>query len=202
MVKKNSKLTSTTAVFITDDHLSWSNSKEDGQSVQEFSWHFMHAGSQHKALDLYISSGGGSATAMNQIHDLIRAVSAEVNVIAMGMVCSAAFYLTVTAPKGRRKAFASTMFMWHEAASRIGNGHRNIRNYMGFSDEEETRMRDRIIECSKLTATKYDKLFNGDDVYMSAQDALHYGLIDEIIDHIDPVPFDQTRQDKGESSTE
>lgn len=71
----------------------------------------------------------------------------------------------------------------------LNGGQRNLLNYMEFSKVEDARVRDEIIENSNLTADKYDELFSGDDVFLTAQQALDYGLIDEIVDTIDPVPF-------------
>lgn len=144
---------------------------------------FLSAEDPDKDISLYINSPGGSITAGMAIYDTMQFVKPDVSTICVGMAASmGAFLLTAGAP-GKRLALPNSEVMIHQPLG----GARGQATDIKIAAERILRMRDmlnRIIaERSGQPLEKVERDTDR-DYFMSAEEALNYGLIDKVIEKI------------------
>lgn len=135
-------------------------------------------------ITIYLSSGGGDVVAGQAIYSIINKVSASVKIEVYGECCSMAVPILQAA--GTRVADSRAIFMIHTGTVDIETAlPKDARAYMKISDRQDTintgilmnRIRERHPEYSLLTLKNMlDK-----DTWMTAEQALNLGLIDEIV---------------------
>jgi ATP-dependent Clp protease protease subunit len=134
----------------------------------------------HKDIHLYINSPGGSVYDLLAIYDTMQYIKPDVETIAIGMAASAAAVLLAAGKKGKRFALPHSKIMIHQPSS----GSRGKVSDMEIDLEESVRLK-RLLEeiMVRHTGQKIDQI-NRDmdrDKYMSAQEALDYGIIDAVL---------------------
>ena len=135
-------------------------------------------------IKFYISTYGGSADEMFGIYDMMNSVKEQciIETIGMGKVMSAGTLLLAAGTKGHRKIGKNCRVMLHQvSAAAIGP----LFN-MNIELEAIQRLQDQYIEVmvenTSLSKRKLKSLLNERvNVYLTAQEALDYGLVDEII---------------------
>jgi len=131
-------------------------------------------------INLYISSFGGSVYSALSIYDTIQNMNCRVNTIATGKAMSAGS-LILTGGTGTRYAYPNTTIMEHELS--IGYYTKKITD-IEVAVEQAVKLNERITKIySKNTGQPVEKIEKDfkRDKYMTAEEALEYGLIDEII---------------------
>ena len=135
-------------------------------------------------IDFFISSNGGSAADMFAIYDFMRNSREEVviNTFGLGKVMSAAVLLLAAGTKGERKIGKHCRVMIHSVIGGTGGPLQDLKNEM----EEIQQMQDMYIsamcEETNLTKKKLKDLFSKNvNVYISAEDAVKYGIADIIV---------------------
>ena len=144
---------------------------------------FLESQDPEKDIDLYINSPGGSVTAGMAIYDTMNYIKCDVNTICMGMAASMGAFLLSCGTKGKRFSLPNSEIMIHQPL--IGGG--------GISGQ----CTDVKIHSDHLVATreKLNKILAENtgksieqiaidterDNYLSAQEAMEYGLIDKVI---------------------
>ena len=143
---------------------------------------FLEAEDPDKDIYLYINSPGGSVTDGMAIFDTMQYIKPDVNTICIGMAASMAAFLLCAGEKGKRYALPNSEVMIHQP---LGGAQ-------GQATDIEIHAK-RIIEMKrKLTQIMADR--SGQDVekvkadterdnFMTAQEALEYGLIDAVIEN-------------------
>ena len=132
-------------------------------------------------IDLYIKSPGGSVYCGLAIRDIIDKIPCKVNTIAMGMVASMGAYL-LAAGTGTRKALKNSRIMIHSVSS----GTQGTIIDMEVDYKETKYLNDKLMvdianfSKGKMTVEDVEKYCQR-DYYMSPDDAIKYGLIDEKI---------------------
>jgi len=140
-----------------------------------------------KELDdirFYVSTYGGSADDMMSIHDMMRLtkVNRDIETIGMGKIMSAGTLILASGTRGKRKIMKNCRVMIHAvSAGNMGSIH-NLQNEM----EEIQNIQDMYIEalCSETLLTKRQlrkMLDQKVNVYLTAEEAVEYGLADEVI---------------------
>ena len=133
-----------------------------------------------KDIMLYINSPGGSITAGMAIFDTMQHVRADVSTICMGEAASMGAFLLSGGTKGKRMALPSARIMIHQPLG----GARGQASDIELEAKEILRMKKMLNEMlAEHTGQTIEKI-NDDterDFYMSAQEALDYGLIDKVI---------------------
>jgi ATP-dependent Clp protease protease subunit len=140
-----------------------------------------------KELDdirFYVSTYGGSADDMMSIHDMMRLTKAnrDIETIGMGKIMSAGTLILASGTRGKRKIMKNCRVMIHAvSAGNMGSIH-NLQNEM----EEIQNIQDMYIEalCSETLLTKRQlrkMLDQKVNVYLTAEEAVEYGLADEVI---------------------
>lgn len=132
-------------------------------------------------ITLLISSPGGHVESGDAIHDMIRFVRAPVTVVGTGWVASAGAHIFLAAPKERRLCLPNTRFMIHQPAGGAGGQATDI----AIQAKEILRTRERIAHViARQTGQPYERV-KADmerDYWMSAQEAIDYGIVARIIE--------------------
>jgi ATP-dependent Clp protease, protease subunit len=132
-------------------------------------------------IDILVSSPGGHLESGDAIHDVVRFISAPVNMIGTGWVGSAATHLFLAAPRARRCCLPNTRFLIHQPSGGAGGQATDI----AIQAQEIVKARERIAqEIARETGKSLDEV-RADidrDHWMAAQEALDYGLVSRIIE--------------------
>ena len=132
-------------------------------------------------IRVLISSPGGHVESGDAIHDVIRFISAPVTTIGTGWVASAGTHIFLAAPKERRLCLPNTRFMIHQPGGGAGGPATDI----AIQAKEILRTRERIAKViSKQTGQTLQKVLTDmeRDFWMSAEEAIGYGLVSKIIE--------------------
>ncbi|SEN48522.1 ATP-dependent Clp protease, protease subunit [Lihuaxuella thermophila] len=142
---------------------------------------FLTAEDPEKDIHLYINSPGGSITAGMAIFDTMQFVKPDVSTICVGMAASMGAFLLAAGAKGKRFALPNSEVMIHQPLG----GAQGQASDIEIRAKRILRMRDRINRMlSEFTGQPLEKIERDTDRdhFMTAEDALKYGLIDKIMD--------------------
>ncbi len=131
-----------------------------------------------KDIQLYINSPGGSVTAGFAIYDTMQYIRCDVSTICVGLAASFGAFLLAGGTKGKRIALANAEIMIH------GNGVQGQATDIKIMSDhmQKSRQRlDRILAENTGKTMEEIALATERDNYMSAQEALEFGLIDKVI---------------------
>jgi ATP-dependent Clp protease protease subunit len=143
---------------------------------------FLEAEDSNKDIYFYINSPGGSVTAGMAIYDTMQFIRPDVQTIVMGQACSMGSLLAQAGAPGKRKILPNARHMIHQPSG----GARGQATDMQIQVEEILKMKKYLTDIYVRHNTKgktFDELTRDmeRDRFMSAQEALDYGLIDEIV---------------------
>lgn len=145
---------------------------------------FLEAQDPDKDIQLYINSPGGSITAGFAIYDTMQYIKCDVSTICMGLAASFGAFLLAGGAKGKRIALPNAEIMIHQPLI-SGDGVRGPATDIQIMSEQMQKTKQRLNRIlSKNTGRSVIEIAADTerDNYMSAQEALAYGLIDKIID--------------------
>jgi ATP-dependent Clp protease protease subunit len=129
---------------------------------------------------VYINSPGGSFTALTAIYDTMQFVRPEIQTYCMGQAASAAAVLLAAGTKGKRYALEHARILIHQPYSEGGGSSSDIE----IQAREILRMRSLLEQMISRHTGRGEDLVRQDierDKILTAQEALEYGLIDEVI---------------------
>ena len=133
-----------------------------------------------KDINLYINSPGGDITALLAIYDTLQFIKPDITTICFGQAASAAAVLLAAGTKGKRLALPHARILLHQPYARAYGQGTDIE----LAANEILRMRD-ILEriLAEHTGQDMERIHRDTDrdFVMSAEEALAYGLIDEVI---------------------
>ena len=133
-------------------------------------------------IQMYINSPGGSISGGLAIHDTMNLVQPEVSTIAVGMTASMGTVLLSAGQKGKRYALPNATVHFHQAMlGRVGGQARDIEIAAKEILRENAIIRNILMENTGTTEEKIIADMDR-DYYMSAQEALAYGIVDEILE--------------------
>ena len=133
-------------------------------------------------ITLYINSPGGSFTAMTAIYDTMQFIRPEVQTVCLGQAASAAAVLLAGGAPGKRLALPNARILIHQPA--MGGGERGTASDLQIQAEEVMRMRSWLETTLAGHSNKSAEEVGNDierDLYMTAEEAKAYGLIDEVL---------------------
>ena len=144
-------------------------------------------------INLFINSPGGSVTAGLAIYDTMQFIRPDVATYVMGQACSMGSFLAQAGAKGKRFVLPEARTMIHRVSSGTPGTRGTVHvQELEFEDakrsfEESKRVNERLTELyvKHNTAGKtYDQLFAAMkfDTYLSAKEAVEYGLADKVIE--------------------
>ncbi|NYI06623.1 ATP-dependent Clp protease proteolytic subunit [Allostreptomyces psammosilenae] len=131
-------------------------------------------------ISIYINSPGGSFTALTAIYDTMRYVKPDIQTVCMGQAASAAAVLLAAGTPGKRMALPNSRILIHQPYSETGRGQVTD---LEIQAREIQRMRELLEEMLSEHSNRSIEQVRDDierDKILTAQEALDYGLVDEI----------------------
>ena len=141
---------------------------------------FLAAEDPDKDINLYINSPGGSVTAGMAIYDTMQYIKPDVSTICIGMAASMGAFLLAGGQKGKRFALPNSEIMIHQPSG----GARGQATEIQIVAENIFKTKKKLNEIlAQNTGKPYEQIVRDTerDNYMSAEEALEYGLIDAVI---------------------
>ena len=142
---------------------------------------FLESENPDKDINMYINSPGGSVTAGLAIYDTMQYVRCPIQTICLGQAASMAAILLAGGTKGKRIALPSSRVMIHQPRGGVGGQESDI----AVQAKEIVRLKELSIKYLAAATGQSEKTVAKDmerDFFMSAQDALKYGVIDQVME--------------------
>ena len=141
---------------------------------------YLESQDPEKDISLYINSPGGSVSAGFAIFDTMQYIKCDVSTICMGMAASMGAFLLAAGAKGKRYALPNSEIMIHQP---LGGAKGQATEIILAADHiKKTRERiNRILSERTEKPLEQIELDTERDNFMSADEALEYGLIDKVI---------------------
>jgi len=147
---------------------------------------FLQAESKDKDIYMYINSPGGSIYDGMAIYDTMKHLSCDVSTICVGMAASMGSVLLAGGAKGKRMALPHSMVLIHQPHSPGGGGGQATD--IEIQAKEIIRLKNQLYKRLSIdTGTTIEKIEKDADrdYYMSAKEALDYGIVDKVLEYKD-----------------
>ena len=141
---------------------------------------FLEAEDPDKDIYLYINSPGGSVTAGMAIYDTMQYIKCDVSTICIGIAASMGAFLLAAGTKGKRKALPNSEVMIHQPSGGTRGQATDIAIHAEHIISIKKKMNKILAERTGQTVKKIAADTERDN-FLSAEAALEYGIIDEII---------------------
>jgi ATP-dependent Clp protease protease subunit len=135
----------------------------------------------NKDINIYINSPGGSVTAGLAIYDTMQFVTCDVNTYCMGMAASMGAVLLAAGTKGKRFALPNSHVMIHQVSGGAQGTASDVERTVEFMYSLKKTLNQIISHHTGQPIEKVESDADRDN-YMSAADALEYGLIDKVLE--------------------
>jgi ATP-dependent Clp protease protease subunit len=159
--------------------------KHHGRSqVQEKSKSKKNKKMTNDPFEFYVSTNGGSASDMFAIYDVMRQVrnECEIHTIGVGKVMSAGVLLLSAGTKGKRKIGKNCRVMIHSVLAGSEGPLHNLENELEEIKWTQQRYIQSLIAETKMSQATINKLLQKHvNIYLSAEEAVKYGIADEVI---------------------
>ena len=139
-------------------------------------------------IEIYINSPGGSFTALTAIYDTMRYIKPDVRTVCLGQAASAAAVILAAGTKGKRLALPNSRILIHQPATEGGYGQSSD---IEIQAKEILRIRSLMEEMLATDTGKSIEEVSRDierDKYLTSEQALEYGIIDEVLTSLKAVP--------------
>ena len=143
---------------------------------------FLEGQDADKDIQLYINSPGGSITDGMAIYDTMQYIKCDVSTICMGMAASMGAFLLAAGTKGKRICLPNAEVMIHQPSGGTGRAQASdidiVAKHIIYIKDKMNRM------LSEMTGQPLERIAadTDRDHYMTAQEALEYGIVDKIFD--------------------
>lgn len=141
---------------------------------------FLAATDPDKDIHLYINSPGGSITAGMAIYDTMQYIKPDVSTISIGLAASMGAFLLAAGTKGKRFALPNSEVMIHQplggAEGQASDIEIRAKRILNMRDKLNKILAERTGQTLKRIEKDTDR-----DYFMSAQEALEYGIVDKVI---------------------
>ena len=141
---------------------------------------FLEAEDPGKDIQLYINSPGGSVTAGMAIYDTMQYIKCDVSTMCLGMAASMGAFLLSGGAKGKRYALPNAEIMIHQPSG----GAQGQATEISIAAEHILKTKKKLNEILAANTGKPYDVIAADterDNWMTAQEAMNYGLIDSVI---------------------
>lgn len=145
---------------------------------------FLESEDSNKDINLYINSPGGSITAGMAIYDTMNYIKCDVSTICVGMAASMGAFLLAGGAKGKRYALPNSEIMIHQPLG----GTQGQATDMEIDVKHMLRIKENLITIlAENTGRSYDEVYADCERnnWMSANQAMEYGLIDSVVENRD-----------------
>ena len=144
---------------------------------------FLESEDPSKDISLYINSPGGSISAGFAIYDTMQYIKCDVSTICVGMAASMGAFLLAGGTKGKRKALPNAEILIHQPLG----GAQGQATEIEIAARHIIRTKERMNRLlAQNTGKSYEDLVKDTDRdnWMTAQEAVEYGLIDSVVEKI------------------
>ena len=144
---------------------------------------YLDSDDSSKPIYLYINSPGGSVTAGLAIYDTMQYVKSDVVTICVGLAASMGAFLLAAGTKGKRLALPHSRIMIHQP---LGGTSQRQASDIEIEAKEILRIKDMLNQSlAEMTNQSLEKIAKDTDrdYFLSAAEAVDYGLIDRVIAH-------------------
>jgi len=141
---------------------------------------FLAADDPEKDIHLYINSPGGSVTAGMGIYDTMQFIKPEVSTICVGLAASMGSLLLTAGAKGKRFALPNSEVMIHQPLGGVRGQASDIAIHADWILKTKKKLNQILADRTGQPYERIDRDTDRDN-FMSAEDALQYGLIDKVV---------------------
>ena len=144
---------------------------------------FLESADPDKDIQLYINSPGGSVTARWAVYDTMHYIKCDVSTICLRLAASFGAFLLAGGAHGKRMALPNSEIMIHQPAMH-GNGIQGPASDIKIMSDYMQKSRQRLNRVLAVNTGRSEEEIARDterDNFMSAEEALEYGLIDSIL---------------------
>ena len=132
-------------------------------------------------ISLYINSPGGSVTAGMAIYDTMQYIKAPVRTVCVGLAASMGAFLLMAGEKGKRMALPNAEVMIHQPSGGAQGQATDVSIRAEWLLRTKKKMNEMMAEMTGQSVEKVTADAER-DYFMSAQEALNYGIVDQIYD--------------------
>ena len=143
---------------------------------------FLESEDPDKDISLYINSPGGSVSAGMAIYDTMQYIKCDVSTICIGMAASMGAFLLSSGTKGKRLALPNAEIMIHQPSAGTQGQITDMAIHLKRLEIVKTRLTG-ILAANTGKPLDVVRADCERDNFMTAQEAMEYGLIDKVIDH-------------------
>lgn len=141
---------------------------------------FLEADDPDKDIFLYINSPGGSVSAGLAIYDTIRYLKCEVVTICVGLAASMGAFLLAAGSKGKRKALPNSEIMIHQPSGGAYGQASDVKIHADHIIKTRKKLNEILAERTGQPLEIIEDATERDN-FLSAEEALAFGIIDEIV---------------------
>ena len=141
---------------------------------------YLEAQDPDKDIQFYINSPGGSVTAGMAIYDTMRYIKCDVATICVGLAASMGAFLLSAGTKGKRMALPNAEIMIHQPSAGTQGQITDMAIHLKRLETIKARMNRIMAENTGRTVEEVTAACERDN-FMSAEEALEFGLIDKVI---------------------
>lgn len=143
---------------------------------------FLESENPDKDISLYINSPGGSVSAGLAIFDTMQFIKPDVSTLCVGMAASMGAFLLAAGAKGKRFTLPNSRVMIHQPLGGVQGQASDIeihaKEILALRDKLNAILAQQTGQSLETIARDTDR-----DNFMSAQDALQYGIVDKVLTH-------------------
>jgi len=142
---------------------------------------YLESADKNADINMYINSPGGEISSMYAIYDTMSYIKNDIVTIGMGTVASASSFILAAGLQGKRFVLPNTLIMLHELSSGMDGKYHEMKNRFEHTQMLYDKMAKHYAEFTGQKLSKIKKDMKK-DYYMTAEEALEYGLVDAIQD--------------------
>jgi ATP-dependent Clp protease protease subunit len=148
---------------------------------------FLQMQDPKKDIHIYINSPGGSVTAGLAMYDTMQFLTCDVNTYCIGIAASMGSVLLTAGTKGKRFCLPNSHVMIHQVSGGAQGTASDVERTIGFMFNLKKRLNGII---AKHTGKSVEQVENDSDRdnYMTAEEAVAYGLVDKVLDNRKQLP--------------
>jgi ATP-dependent Clp protease protease subunit len=143
---------------------------------------FLESENPDKDISLYINSPGGSVSAGLAIFDTMQFIKPDVSTLCVGMAASMGAFLLAAGAKGKRFSLPNSRVMIHQPLGGVQGQASDIeihaKEILALRDKLNKILSERTGQSLETISRDTDR-----DNFMSAEDALQYGIVDKVLTH-------------------
>jgi ATP-dependent Clp protease, protease subunit len=148
---------------------------------------FLQMQDPKKDIHIYINSPGGSVTAGLAMYDTMQFLTCDVNTYCIGIAASMGSVLLTAGTKGKRFCLPNSHVMIHQVSGGASGTASDVERTIGFMFNLKKRLNGILAQHSGRTVEEIEKDSDRDN-YMSAEQAVAYGLVDKVLENRKQLP--------------